>query len=195
MKKLFAIMTILLLSACATRPFDPVEYNFAISSSVLATRSIHQCGNKTPTYKEFIKELNTQTMYLFEYEKHHSENDQVFVGVSVLRQLVIDFMKNEDTYSETYCVHKLSEVQSAGRALAKTLSSNDISLCESDALERLQLYKKSFELGKISVTEYNELVADLPKLVRSDNAYCTAEQKELIQKTLSILSSAISALK
>jgi len=195
MKKLFAIVAVLLLSACATRPFDPVEYNFAISSSVLATRAIHQCGNKTPTYQEYIKELNTQTMYLFEYEKHHAENEQVLVGVTNLRQLVMDFMKNESKYSETYCIHKLSEVQSTSRALAKTLSSMHIELCESDALQRFDVYNKSIADGKLSKEEYAELIADLPKLVRSDNAYCTAEQKELLQKTLSILSSAVSALK
>lgn len=195
MKKLFAILCVSLLAGCATRPFDPVEYNYAISSSILSTRAMHQCGEKTPTYREFVKELNTHSMQLFEYEKHHSENKQILVGVTNLRQLVIEFSQAEASASEAYCVHKLSEIQSTSRALAKTLSRMQIDLCQSDALERLELYKKSVANGKLSKPEYEELVKDLPRLVRSDNAYCTAEQKELLQTAVSVITSAISAFK
>lgn len=195
MKKLFAILCMSLVAGCATRPFDPVEYNYAISSSILSTRAMHQCVEKTPTYREFVKELNTHSMQLFEYEKHHSENEQILVGVTNLRQLVIEFSQAEASASETYCVHKLSEIQSTSRALAKTLSRMQIDLCKSDALERLELYKKSFESGKLSKAEYEELVKDLPRLVRSDNAYCTAEQKEALLMTINAISSVIGALK
>jgi hypothetical protein len=195
MKNIFIALCMLILTGCATRPFDPVEYNYAISTSILATRSVHQCQNKTPTYQEFIKELNTQTMYLYEYEKHHDENDQFLIGVTNLRQLVLDFMKNESTSTTQYCMHKLSEVQSVARALAKSLSANRIEICESDAMERLELYKSSLENAKISEREYAELVNDLTKLVKADNAYCSAEQKELLLKTVSVISSAIGALK
>ena len=195
MKKLFFIVIAILIAGCATRPFDPVEYNYAVSTSILATRSVHQCVEKTPTYQEYIKELNTQTMYLFEYEKNHSENSQILTGVTTLRQLTLEFMKNQETGSVTYCAHKLSEIQASARTLAKTLSSNNIELCQSDATERLELYKSSKASGKINDAEYAELVNDLPRLVKSDNAYCTAEQKDLLIKTMSILSSAIGALK
>lgn len=195
MKKLFFIVIAILIAGCATRPFDPVEYNYAISTSILATRAMHQCGEKTPTYREFVKELNTHSMQVFEYEKHHSENEQILVGVTNLRQLVIEFSQAEASASEAYCVHKLSEIQSTSRALAKTLSRMQIDLCKSDALERLELYKKSFANGKLSKPEYEELVKDLPRLVRSDNAYCTAEQKELLQTAVSVIASVISALK
>lgn len=195
MKKLFAIIAAIILTGCATRPFDPVEYNYAISTSILSTRAMHQCADKTPTYREFAKELNSHSMQLFEYEKHHSENEQILVGVTNLRQLVIEFNEAEATASQFYCVHKLSEIQSTSRALAKTLSRMQIDLCQSDALERLELYKSSFALSKISKAEYEELVKDLPRLVRSDNAYCTAEQKELLQTAVSVIASAISALK
>lgn len=196
MKKLFIFLAVAILTGCATRPFDPVEYNFAISTSILATRSMHQCSNKTTTYVEFVKELNTQTMYLFEYEKFHDANEQNLKGVTVLRQLTMEFMQNHETASDMYCVHKLSEIQSTARTLAKSLSTRtSVELCSSDAMDRLALYDESLKVGKISRPEYVELVRDLPRLVKADNAYCTAEQKEALAKTVSALSAVIGALK
>ena len=195
MKKLLIALCAILLTGCATRQFDPVEYNFAISTAVLSTRALHQCGEKGPRFREYIKELNTQTMYLYEYEKHHDENKNVLIGVTNLRELVLDFVQVENVTSEAYCVHKLSTVQSTSRALAKILSGMNLELCSSDALERLSFYKDSYDSKRINKSEYEELVRDLQRLVRSDLAYCTEEQNELLKKTVTAISSVISAFK
>lgn len=196
MKKILVILAALAMTACASRPFDSAEYSLAISTSILATRSVHQCHDKTPTYYEYVKELNTQTMYLFEYEKFHDANTEVMKGVTVIRQLTMEFMQNHETASDAYCAHKLSEIQSSARTLAKSLSTRtSIELCSSDAMDRLALYDESLKSGKLSRPEYVELVRDLPKLVKSDNAYCTGEQKEAIAKTVSALSTVIGAFK
>lgn len=195
MKKLLTALCVILLTGCATRPFDPVEYNFAISTAVLSTRAIHQCGEKGDRFHEYIKELNTQTMYLYEYEKHHDENTNVLIGVTNLRELVLDFAKVESVTTEAYCVHKLSTIQSTARALAKTLSGMHLDLCSSDALERLGFYKDSYKSKRINRSEYEELVRDLQRLVRADSAYCTEEQNELLRKTVTAVSSVISAFK
>lgn len=196
MKKLFLLALALTLTACATRPFDPVEYNYAVESAVLSTRAIHQCQQKGEGFEKFVSELNTQTMKLFEYEKHHSHNDQSLTGVMVLRQLVIDFNLSHGVKTPTYCVHKLSEIQSASRALAITLSgATSLELCQSDATERLAAYDQSLVLSKITKLEHAELTKDLAKLVRADNAYCTAEQKDALAEAVSLISAAIGALK
>ena len=195
MKKLLVALCAIILTGCATRPFDPVEYNFAISAAVLSTRAIHQCGEKSDRFHEYVKELNTQTMYLYEYEKHHDENKNVLIGVTNLRELVLDFVQVESVSSEAYCVHKLSEVQATSRALAKTLSGMHLDLCSSDALERLSFYKDSYASNRINKSEYEELVRDLQRLVRTDNAYCTEEQNELMKRTVTAISSLVSAFK
>lgn len=186
----------LILSGCASRGFDSNEYNYAIQSSVLSTRAIHQCGSKSKTYNDFVNELNAQTMFLFEYEKYHPRNDYSLPAVTTLRQLVIDFTKAPKEHSAAYCVHKLSEIQSASRALARTLSGiGFLDICTSDVMTRLEVYKTSLNTGKISKDEYYELVNDLTLLANADTALCTIQQQEAVAKAISAIKSVSSVLK
>lgn len=195
MKK-FLIIFALILSGCAVREFDSTEYDYSVKSTVLATRAIHQCANKTPTYYEFVKELNTQTMYLYEYEKHHVNNTYSMQGVLELRQLVVDFVTDTKPHTDTYCTHKLSSIQSAARTLSRTISGNrSLDICSSNAMDRLALYEESYSKDKISKEEYVELVNDLIRLVNVDAALCTIQEQNALAEVLSIASKIISALK
>ena len=130
--------------------------------------------------------------------RHYAMYDQVAVllfGGQFHAIPVLDFVQVESVSSEAYCVHKLSEVQATSRALAKTLSGMHLDLCSSDALERLSFYKDSYASNRINKSEYEELVRDLQRLVRADTAYCTEEQNELMKKTVTAISSVVSAFK
>lgn len=185
----------LMLCACASREFDQTEYKYAIESAVLSTRAIHQCASKSPRYDEFIQDLNTQTMYLFEYEKHLPSNAHALNGVTNLRQLVLDFMKSTE-HTSTYCVHKLSEIQSASRTVARMMSGMGyMDMCSSDAMSRLSLYQQSFQDKNITQGEYAELVHDLSRLTSIDESVCSIQEREALLQAISAISKVVNALK
>jgi hypothetical protein len=194
MKKVL-LFVIIFLSGCASRGFDPVEYDYATNSVVLSTRMIHQCDVKTQTYYKFLDDLNSQTMYLYEYERNRSDNASMMRSVSVLRDMIIDVVVSGDNHTVQYCKHKNSAIQSVARTIAKTIRMDNLYVCRSDAMDRLKLYQESFDAVLITRDEYLELVNDLTGLVTVDTSMCTIEQREALIKTVSVISDVISAIK
>ena len=125
MRSLLLIFAVFLsgCSGLATRAFDPVEYDYAVMTTVAATRTLHLCGDEKhfAEFKSFLSDLNQNSMYLFEYERHLAGNTNSLVAATQIRQMVIDFTVHPQ-YSDRYCQHKLSEVQSASRTLSPTVT-------------------------------------------------------------------------
>jgi len=184
------VLSLTTLFGCATgRQYDPVEYNYSIISSVAATRAIHQCGNPEDVlFKRYVADLNEATMHLQEYQKFAKNNVQTYQGALELRKLVLELVLNGN-YSEQYCIHKLSGIQSASRVMAKTFGKQGgVDICSSDVSSRYHIYRESYVDGKITQAEFYELVNDLIKLSKLDSAGCTAQQKNEIQEILNTIS-------
>lgn len=197
MKKIITILS-LFVFGCATHQYDPVEYNYSIISSVAATRAVHQCVNRdNELFKKYVKDLNDATMHLQEYEKFTKNNTQTYAGAVQLRQIVIDFVAKEN-YSEDYCKHKLSEIQSASRVMAKAFGKQgNLDICFSDVKSRYNMYRDSYVDGRISKEEFDDLVDDLIQLAKLDNYGCTTQQKtelENLVNTISKLSGVVGSL-
>lgn len=178
------------LFGCATgRQYDPVEYNYSIISSVAATRAIHQCNDRENVlFKRYVTDLNDATMHLQEYQKFAKNNTQTYQGALELRKLVLGFVLNSN-YTEQYCVHKLSGIQSASRVMAKTFGKQGgIDICVSDVSSRYNLYRESYVNNRITQMEFYDLVDDLIKLSNLDSVGCTAQQKNEIQEIINTIS-------
>lgn len=191
MRKLFVVFAVL-LSGCSVfgtpRPFDAVEYDYAIQASVAATRAVHQCIDPSDSYIGFVKDLTKATMHLNEYEKFRPSGAELASGASELRQLVIDFTsKKKLTYR--YCQHKLSEVQSAARVMAMAFGGQaKMSMCFSDVGIRYGVYLDSLNDNSITRAEFDELVADLQRLASIDQSGCTVEARLKLKQTLEAIS-------
>lgn len=150
---------------CAYPQYDPVEYNYAVISSVAATRAISQCDNiENESFKKYVQDLDTATLHLQEYEKYAKNKARTHVGTTSLRQLVIDFSLTEH-FSERFCVHKLVEIQTASRIMANAFGnpgSFDICIYDTEILKKQ--YQQSYEEGNITKTELDRLLESLPHL-------------------------------
>lgn len=154
---------------CSYPQYDPVEYNYAVISSVAATRAISQCDNiENESFKKYIQDLDTATLHLQEYEKYSKNKARPHVGATSLRQLVIDFSLTEN-FSENFCVHKLIEIQTASRIMANAFGnpgSFDICIYDTEIIKKQ--YYQSYEDGNITQTELENLISSLPYLEHID---------------------------
>ena len=164
-KLIIASFYVLTIFGCATPQYDPVEYNYAVISSVAATRAMSQCDNvNTESFKKYIQDLDAATLHLQEYEKYSKNKRKTHIGASSLRQLVVDFAMTEK-FSESFCVYKLSEIQTASRIMANAFGnpgSFDICIYDTEILKKQ--YLKSFEEGSITKFELDILNASLSHL-------------------------------
>ena len=154
---------------CASPQYDPVEYNYAVISSVAASRALSQCDNiDNESFKKYIQDLDTATLHLQEYEKYNKNKKKTHVGASSLRQLVLDFSLTEN-FSESFCVHKLIEIQTASRIMANAFGnpgSFDICIYDTESIKKQ--YYQSYEDGNITQTELENLISSLPYLEHID---------------------------
>ena len=164
--KLFILVFLVYsIFGCAYPQYDPVEYNYAVISSVAASRALSQCDNiDHESFKKYIQDLDTATLHLQEYEKYAKNKARTHVGATSLRQLVIDFSLTEQ-FSERFCVHKLIEIQTASRIMANAFGnpgSFDICLYDTEILKKQ--YNQSYEDGNITKPELDRLLASLHHL-------------------------------
>ena len=200
MMRNIVLLAALSLVGCGTfeapKKFDAIEYNYSVLSSVSATRAIHLCGDvdHQTEFKQFASELNTHTLTLAEYEAHHSSNKEASASINQLRNLVNSFIV-QGTYSEQYCKHKLSSIQSASRTIAISLSDSEkIDLCLEDVTSRYQLYAASYQLKKITKNEFMDLVEDIKRLQAIDKNSCSIEATKVLDKRIQEISKAATLL-
>ena len=180
--KFLLLSIVILLQGCAwmtPRAFDSTEYNYAIQTTVMATRAVHLCGNveHKQEFEDFMKVLNQESMFMIEYETHKDSNKNVIVGVTQTRQLVATMIVH-NAYSTQYCFHKLSEVQASARTIARSLGGlEEFDICKSNVWGRFEVYEASYKANKISKLEFDELVNDLVSLQKVDHSSCSMQQK------------------
>jgi len=197
--RLFLLGIFILLSGCSTlgpRSFNAVEYDYAVKTTVASTRAIHLCGDvyNSAKFKQFVNDLNENSMTLFEYERHLDGNNYSLPAATQIRQLVIDFTVNPQ-YTKDYCVSKLSTIQSASRTLARALGKlNAFDMCDSDVAVRFAKYEELYKQGKITQAEFQELANDIVKLKKVDSATCSFENKEKLDATIALISKVIAVL-
>lgn len=150
---------------CASPQYDPVEYNYAVISSVAASRALSQCNNiEHESFKKYIQDLDTATLHLQEYEKYTKNKKTTNIGASSLRQLFLDLFITEN-FSERFCIHKLIEIQTVSRILANAFGnpgSFDGCLYDTEIIKNH--YYKSYEDGNITESELEKLISSIPHL-------------------------------
>lgn len=168
--KLFILVFLVYsIFGCASPQYDPVEYNYAVISSVAASRALSYCDNMDHEFfKKYIQDIDAATLHLQEYEKYTKNKKKTHVGISSLRQLVLDFSLTEN-FSENFCVHKLIEIQTASRIMANAFGnpgSFDICIYDTEIIKKQ--YYQSYEDGNITQTELENLISSLPYLEHID---------------------------
>lgn len=199
-KTAFLIITAILLSGCVAiepRKFDNVEYNYAVKTTVSATRAINLCNNAE--YREkfhgFLNDLNAATMALAEYERHIAHNSNTLPIANYLRKLTIDFTVRAGEYTPQYCVHKLSSIQGASRTFSRILSqATEYNFCDSTVWDRFIKYSDSFDRGLITQREFEELSNDLVALASLDNAGCSFDTREKLAVTIQTIATVLKSL-
>lgn len=194
--KLVFLLSVLCLCGCSwltPRTFDATEYNYAVQTTVMATRAVHLCGNaeRKQEFSDFVQTLNQDTLFMSEYETHKDSNKNVIVGVNQVRQLVASLVVHPE-YSTKFCYHKLSEVQASARTIARTLGGlEEFDICKSNVWERYSLYEASYKNKQITKSEFGELVDDLIQIQKADHSSCTLQQKNDLANTVqSVISAA-----
>lgn len=159
------MVLLLMLSGCISLKYDPVEYNYAIISSVASTRARDQCdATEDVMFKRYINDLNDATMHLQEYEKFSKNKNQIYEDSVLLRQLVSEFVLNED-YSKKYCYHKLSGIVTASNIMAiNSGKQKETRICFYDSIELFASYKESYISGDITIDELESLVNGLKNI-------------------------------
>lgn len=172
-------------SVSTPKDFDPTEYEKVVTVVVDATRTVHLCNDmKNPLYTQFLNGLNTSTLHLGEYVRHKAGKEDVSQAVEQVRQLVLeyDFALSP---SVQYCKHKLSEVQSGARTIARALGGrHKVDICDYTVDQRFVVYKESYTANLITKEEFSELVADLQKLQNVDKSGCSLENADKMDKAL-----------
>lgn len=193
MLKSLCFLSAFLLTACSIQPahqYDAVEYDYVIKTVVATGRAVHLCDERDSSEKFIVRiqEINDNTMHLAEYEKYVLYNKDTLPAVTNLRDLVLSFTKNKN-YSKQYCLHKISEIQSASRVLAMSLGKNSgFNVCDSDVSTRYMVYRASYMQGLITRYEFNDLVHDLTHLSKIDQSGCSMEEKAEFEKAINIIS-------
>lgn len=90
---LMVLMAALGAAGCSlmpqVRPFDGVEYDYAVRTVTVATRAVHQCPDvQGEAFQARLQELNVLTMHLHEYERWRPMNEDVLTATATLRGLV-----------------------------------------------------------------------------------------------------------
>jgi hypothetical protein len=199
MVKALIVFVGILVAGCTTfgiKVFDPVEYNYPVLSGVESSRAIHLCGNieHIDQFNGYVRNLNLIGMEMFEYENFHSENHNSLLVIQHLRDLELAFI-GHSKYSAQYCIHKLSEIQSVSRTLAKAFGGQGgLNICLSDITARYALYETSYKEGKISKDEFLELVGDIKKIGDVDMLICSLQEKQQISKSIDKITKAVAFL-
>ena len=199
MRNIFASLFVLfLLTGCfsfSPRAYDPVEYDYVVSTTVDVTRAIHRCNdeNKTDFWK-FFQNVNTDTFKLVEFVKNKPDSDNVLVAAIEIRNMTTDVLNNPN-FSNQYCVHKLSNIQASARILSIALGKpNSMSLCQGDIKSRYELFNASFKANKITQKEYKNLFEDLLKLENVDTSSCDHTNKQKMLEGLQLLKSVLPSI-
>lgn len=182
-------------SASTPKDFDPTEYDQVVTVVVDATRTIHMCNDMTnPLYTKFLNDLNSSTLKLEEYARHKAGKQDVSNAVSAVRKLVLEYDVSP-TPSVQYCKHKLSEVQSGARTIARALGGrHKVDICDYTVESRFVSYKQSYTKVLISQVEFEELVNDLNKLREVDRSSCSVENADKMDKAFEAVSALSSQL-
>lgn len=140
------------------------------------------CSNDSrDMFKTYIKDLNDVTYHLQEYEKFTSNNSKTFSSAVHLRHLVLEFNAIEK-FSESYCIHKLSEIQNASSVVAKAFGRNKTQdICIYDVGVIYTQFKNSYLSGRISQLEFTNLLSGLSHLEQLDNNWCNNSRRYNIE--------------
>ncbi len=131
---------------------DTVEYSHVIQLTHLSTQAVKGCKE----HNFAVDSLEQQAELIVEYETHLPKSDNNLHAAKETLTLVRQF-KHHEMPSVRYCQHKLSEVQSVSRTLARAMGGlHKFDICDSDFEERISLYEKSFKKGQITEEEYKE---------------------------------------
>lgn len=179
------------------RPYDPVEYDYAISITVDATRAIHRCEDTSAEAKDFwsyVQLANTDSFKLQEFVDNRANSDQVVPAVTALRRSVVDVLER-GTFSPTYCVLKLTNVQASSRIISRALGHTDrAAVCDGGIGERYAQFSAAYTAGQINVSEYKELVNDVVRLEQIDQSGCSIAIRVQMQKDLQLIEKALPAI-
>ena len=197
MKLLLTFLATLILSACSlsmltARPYDPVEYDYAIRIATNTVHAVHRCDNTaSEEYNTFFQKVNLDSMALTEFVANKSDTEQAIPAANNIRSMVIDIGKRP-TFSKGYCIHKLSNIQASARMFARSIGNTDrFDICTGDVQLRFAKFKKSYDLKSIDESEFKELSADLLKLKSIDTAGCTLEERNKIAEAMGIITSVV----
>jgi len=194
MKKVSLIVAALLLSACSmfqARPYDNVEYNYAVLITANATHAAHRCGDTSvPDYQTYLQAMNHDSLTLDEFVSDKADSKQALPAVEQIRDMTSTFLSHP-TYSVAYCQHKLSNIQASARTFARAIGGNKTyDMCQSDVQQRYNLFSISYKDGKISKAEFDELTGDLLKLQTIDTSGCTLEERAKMAEALKVIQTA-----
>jgi hypothetical protein len=171
-----------LLAGCSSlkaKQFDSLEYNYSVSTTVIATQIIELCGNKEqlPEFNRLVNSLYVSVIATREYMRHIESTENDLEIVENTKTLVDTFRKNT-VISPKYCAHKLSEIQIASRTLSRALGrKNEMNACDSDVMARMPLYAASRKNDLITDEELKELNDDLLILRTIDELSCSVQNK------------------
>lgn len=199
--KIYSILLTVLLTGCSSlgfltpRQFDSVEYSTAVEITQFATKTIHQCSSPDKQlFKTFLDELNTTSMFFLEYANNKKDENDIQTGAKQIRTMVLEF-DSRAKYSLNYCVGKLSNIQNAARTVGRAISRLDtIDTCKAK-LDVLWIPLKEQQAKKsISDGEFRELSTDITRLARINLAACSSQEREEIEKSISVIKAAVSLI-
>lgn len=169
---------------------DQIEYSHIVQVVSHATQQISLC--KTNTTDVTALELHIQI--LNEYNAHLTSKEENRAVSKILNKFIDDFSKREDK-SVRYCQHKLSEIQSVSRTLARSIGGlHKHNICDHDLEKRLNFYKDSFAKKAISESEYSELLSDIVLIGKADKSSCDIENTTKIDQATEVAETIIQVL-
>lgn len=199
MRHLVAMCVAALLVGCSVMsyfqpaPFDPIEYGAVVSVTQTATRTTHQCVDRSaPLFKTFLDELNTNSMYLLEYASNKQDNVVVSQPAQLIRSLVLQFDSRAVTSSVAYCQEKLTVIQATARTTERALGRlEDSELCNTDYAWEFKKYTDLHESKLLHEDEFTELTKDLLVFGRVNSAACDSHHRAQIEAALGLIEKAV----
>lgn len=194
---MYKLIILVLLGGCSLlnpKVYDPIEYDKVISIVMDSTHAIHTCDTRGALFDSYIYRLNMTASQLEEYSNNNKNSQQTVGATKNIHYMIIDITNNQK-YSNTYCKHKLSNVQSSSRTLSLVLGNKGNSeMCSVTAHRRYALFEFSYKQNKISLVEFNNLVEDLLKLAEVDAFSCSLSDQQKLQEALSFIKTAASVI-
>lgn len=125
MVKIICAILVAGLVGCATITFDPVEYDQWISVSYMANQAIRLCDQ--PEAGVGVKVLLMQVEYAKMYSSSKNHNNRIAKAASVIEELSNALGTRYETVvpSAAYCKLKITEIETAARMVAETLSKKE----------------------------------------------------------------------